>query len=218
MKIVAIADTHMLHNDLMVPEGDLLIHAGDMCTYGRENEARETAKWWKSLPHPHKIYVPGNHDVSIYENRSLRELYEDENSHVLIDEALEIDGIKFWGSPWTPEFCGWAFMLQRGGDVLANNWAAIPDDTDVLITHGPRFGYGDRNEENLPVGCEALAWRLEQMPDLKYHIFGHIHTDYGIRRFNNTSVINASIHEGTWKHHDFTPPIVFEYGEEPHYG
>ena len=212
MKIVAIADTHMLHNDLVVPEGDLLIHAGDMCTYGKERETRDSAKWWKSLPHPYKIYVPGNHDSALYYNRDLVSLYKDTDSHVLIDEAVEINGIKFYGSPWTPEFCGWQFMLPRGSEALADKWALIPDDTDVLITHGPRFGYGDNTPENTRAGCEALAYRLEQLPDLKYHIFGHIHTDYGIRRFQNTTLINASVHEGTWKHHSNTPPIVFDYG------
>lgn len=215
MKIVAIADTHMLHNNFTVPDGDILIHAGDMCTRGSESEARNAAKWWKSLPHQYKIYVPGNHDVALYNNRALVDLYKDTNSHVLIDASLEIEGIKFWGSPWTPEFCGWAFMLQRGGEALENNWAAIPDDTDILITHGPAFGYGDINHENNRVGCEALAYRLTQLPDLKYHIFGHIHQDYGIRRFNKTTIINASIHEGLWRQpnrrHAETPPIVFEY-------
>jgi len=111
--------------------------------------------------------------------------------HYLEDSGIEIDGVSFWGSPWQPEFNHWAFNLYRG-EQLAQKWALIPDDTDVLITHGPPLGILDFVPSGEHVGCEDLKNRVDQMPSLKAHIFGHIHYSYGMVARNGKYFVNAA--------------------------
>jgi len=96
----------------------------------------------------------------------------------LENSGVEIDGVKFWGSPWQPEFFNWAFNLPRGRR-LAEIWALIPDDTEVLITHTPPYGILDRVDSGEHVGCEDLRRALQRVKP-KVHVFGHIHEDRGV--------------------------------------
>lgn len=109
----------------------------------------------------------------------------------LQDKAAIIEGIKFYGSPWQPEFMDWAFNLQRDGIDLMNKWAAIPDDTEILLTHGPPFGILDMTLQGEQVGCEQLARRIKQLKHLQIHAFGHIHEAYGVEEINQVKYINA---------------------------
>jgi hypothetical protein len=132
------ADTHMFHGDFRgataIPDGDVLVHAGDMGRAGDEEELVEVARWLRSLPHRHKIVVAGNHDFLFQqEPAKAREMFA--GLTYLEDSACTIDGVTFWGSPWTPIFFEWAFMLPRG-PLLEEKWALIPaHGVDVLITH-----------------------------------------------------------------------------------
>ncbi len=134
----------------------------------------------------------------------------------LQDSGCEIDGVKFWGSPWQPEFNDWHFNLSRG-EPLARKWRLIPDDTDVLITHGPPHGILDecpewisgwgRTRGTVHVGCEELAKALERVQP-KVHIFGHIHEGAGVLEQDGRTYINASSMDANY---DIThPPRVFE--------
>ncbi len=105
------------------------------------------------------------------------------NSNVfyLEDSDVTIDGLKIWGSPITPSFgYGWAFNKDRGYDIN-EVWNKIPTDSNIVITHGPIFGYCDRTDRGgLNVGCEQLFHRLNEVkPQL--HFSGHIHEAYGYR-------------------------------------
>ena len=193
LTLVAMADTHMFHRDLAVPDGDVLIHAGDMCRSGSLNELSIARDFLAALPHRHKIVVAGNHDRA-FENQpeEARSLFE--SFVYLQDEARTIEGVKFYGSPWTPWFLDWAFNLPRGAP-LAEKWAMIPGDTDVLITHGPPRGIGDHTGAvEGREGCDHLLLRVQEVAP-KLHIFGHIHQDRGLWRVGPTTFVNVTTDE-----------------------
>ncbi len=154
MKLVCISDTHSLHRHIPeVPDGDVLIHAGDGLGQGTLENIEDLNDWLGMLPHRHKIVIAGNHDWAFQETPELaREALT--NAVYLEDSSVEIEGIRFWGSPWTPTFMDWAFMLERG-QQLHKKWQLIPGDTDVLITHGPPKGIGD--EANLGFKCQNVG-------------------------------------------------------------
>lgn len=153
MKITLISDTHNKHKHITsdLKGGDLLLHGGDLTSMGYEHEIREFAKWYDSLSnYDHKVFIAGNHDwgfqnnvdkvkeiVGFYENIT----YLQDQLHTVQDEnGTEV---KIWGSPWQPEFYNWAFNLPRNGEELKTVWDMIPEGTDILITHGPAWGFVD---------------------------------------------------------------------------
>lgn len=192
MKLIIISDTHCQMSKIDLPEGDILIHAGDATYTGSVEQIQQFNEALGKIKHKYKhiLFVPGNHDW-LFETRpkKARELMT--NATVLIDEEIIIEGKKFYGSPWQPEFCAWAFNVSRG-PLIAKKWELIPDKVDVLITHGPVKGILDTCPDGFRAGCEEL-WKkvLEIKPE--FHICGHIHHSYGMQNFNSTTYINASI-------------------------
>lgn len=190
MKCVAISDTHGMYRDIIVPDGDILIHAGDITRQGHLHELEDFNNWLGEQPHQHKIIIAGNHDwcfeATPNESRSIIT-----NAIYLQDESVTISGFKFYGSPWQPCFFDWAFNLQRGEEI-ADKWAIIPNDVDVLITHGPVYGILDKTITGENVGCEELKKVIEIISP-KFHICGHIHEGYGTHKFNSVYYINASV-------------------------
>src|SRR5262245_10950945 len=136
MRIVAVADTHLFHDDLRIPDGDVFIHAGDMCRAGTLEELKVAAEWIQSLPHAKKIVIAGNHDWAFADSQAEAIAVLGNGVTYLQDSSFVLEGLKLWGSPWQPEFNRWAFNLPRG-DKLREKWALIPPGTDVLLTHGP---------------------------------------------------------------------------------
>lgn len=192
MKLVAISDTHSLHDDVVVPDGDVLVHAGDLTRRGTLEEFRDFRRWLDDLPHDHKLVVPGNHDFCL-EDPDRRELILSEvtGARLLVDEAVELNGKLFWGAPWQPKFFEWAFNRERGR-ALREKWELIPEDVDVLVTHGPPRGFGDRVAQGDRVGCAELRkWLKQVRPDL--HVFGHIHEGYGRYDLDGIRLVNASV-------------------------
>lgn len=198
MRIVCISDTHSKHEEIdHVPDGDMLIHAGDSLAFGSLFDLEDFDDWLGELPHRHKILIAGNHDTC-FEDRSDKAQKLVTNAIYLEDSGIVIEGLKFWGSPWTPRFFDWAFNANRGPQLF-EKWQRIPLDTDVLITHGPPKGILDtvitRDGEE-QVGCNDLLRRLSELKNLKAHIFGHIHGGYGTEiqgidrqvRFVNASI------------------------------
>lgn len=188
MKILHLSDTHSFHGLLPMSrfEGiDVVIHSGDCSNYKdhykNKVEVEDFIYWYSKVPVAIKIYVAGNHDTSIDKRLISRENFTDNGIIYLENEGITIDGINFWGSPYTPSFNDWAFMKAR--HKLHSVWENIPDDTDVLITHGPPKGILDLSTDakhNLEMcGCSALRKRVEKM-NLKAMCFGHIHNSEGI--------------------------------------
>lgn len=161
--------------------GDVLIMAGDCTTNNTVPAWCKFFEWFARQQYKHKILVAGNHDGILVGSKKDKPflLFRSENGtcDYLIDESVTIGDFKIWGSPWTPEFYDWHFMKKRG-EELREVWQKIPDDTDILVTHGPPFGILDKNKMGKPCGCEELAKAVERIKP-KLHVFGHIHGGYG---------------------------------------
>jgi Icc-related predicted phosphoesterase len=204
--IVAISDTHARHQELEVPAGDILVHAGDVTNMGELEDVTAFNSWLGSLPHTHKIVIAGNHDFCFERSREASEPLLT-NCTYLHDSATTVMGIRFWGSPWQPWFFNWAFNLERGEEIR-RKWALIPDNTDVLITHGPPYGHGDRTRSGELVGCRDLLEVVERIRP-RLHVFGHIHEGYGVSFNDHTTLVNASNCDLSYE--PVNPPVVFEY-------
>ncbi|KAK2459250.1 hypothetical protein APHAL10511_008727 [Amanita phalloides] len=218
-RFVCLSDTHS--RVCPVPDGDVLLHSGDLTNSGVISEVRDTMEWLCGLNHKVKIIIAGNHDLTFdrewYEaNWTGRHwVQEDENAimELVKGPAAKEAGIvyldcekyqfsveeggKMWsvyGSPWQPEFCNWAFNYKRNrAHVIVDK---IPK-VDILLTHGPPYGVLDETKGKLKVGCETLAKRLPQLQP-RLHLFGHIHEAHG-----------AHIH--TWDNAKPTCPIAQSY-------
>jgi predicted phosphodiesterase len=198
MKITCISDTHNQH--LHIPPdwlegGDVLVHAGDVSGRGTLKEIEAFLEWFNEQPYTHKIMIAGNHDfwfertTAFVVNEMLQEKYP--NITYLNDTGIEIDGVKFWGSPVQPWFYDWAF--NRMGTDICRHWDMIPLDTDVLITHGPMKGFLDMTTRGVSTGCPYLLEKSAEMTNLKLFVCGHIHEAYGKFEFPDGGVfVNAS--------------------------
>ena len=193
MRIVCVSDTHSYHDKSVVPDGDILLHAGDLTRHGYLEDVEVFDRWLGTLPHRHKIVICGNHDFCFQEQAS-RDRARITNAIYLEDESVTVEGVKIYGSPWQPWFGGWAFNLQRGPDIAAK-WQLIPDDTQILVTHGPPQGVLDRTHRGDSAGCLDLFHRvMEVRPRL--HVFGHIHEAAGRSDFDGITFVNASTQLG----------------------
>jgi Icc-related predicted phosphoesterase len=181
MKIFAISDTHGKHEQVVIPQGtDMLIHAGDFSNTKlpvmNSNEVNLFLIWLEQQPVKYKVIIAGNHDTSIESRLFTKKDFKDRGIIYLEHESIEIEGIKIFGSPYTPEYNNWAFNRSR--NKLGRIWDSIPDDTDILITHGPPKGILDsasRDKNNHEhAGCSALLKRALKIQP-KLHIFGHLH-------------------------------------------
>lgn len=199
MKIVCMSDTHGFHNKIIVPEGDVLVHAGDAAMHGYSDQIRAFLNWMADLPHRWKIYVPGNHDIWMEsvtrsitsEREAFVEEWLEKGVIILTNHSAEIDGIKFHGFSYTPVFCNWAFMCTD--DKMAEKVEYIGEGTDILVSHGPPMGFGDMVPYNgQRVGSIPLANRIREVKP-KHVICGHIHDCYGPYRMENTDIHNVSI-------------------------
>jgi Icc-related predicted phosphoesterase len=192
MKIVALSD---LHGELIdnIPSGDVLIVAGDFSARGNMMGVLNFKGWLNELPFSHKIVIAGNHDGYVEDyNHIARLLLESEDTVYLENSGTEINGLKVWGSPFTPEFNGWHFMRERG-DEMAEIWKQIPDDTNILVTHGPPLNILDTNGRHEHCGCWDLRERIKHLKKLKLSIFGHLHSAHGISEIDGVKFVNCSV-------------------------
>lgn len=205
LRLVLLSDTHQLHREVDVPDGDIFIHAGDFTMFSQSMEAVvDFNDWLGKLPHRYKIVVPGNHEFFLEADPSERVMLD--NATVLINEGIEIDGLRIWGSPNTPMYGG-AFGLSSAKD-RKRLYGQIPRDIDVLVSHGPPFGILDTAPvSGLHEGCRELLDAVTRIRP-RLHVFGHIHTAYVVFQTEHTTFINASrlgLHDDTDK-----APFVFE--------
>lgn len=203
MKILNISDTHSKHKQMpleWLTPADCIIHAGDISTRGYEHEVKNFLDWYSKLDqYKYKILIAGNHDwyFQDYPEGAKKLLAEYPNIIYLRDSGIELEGIKFWGSPVQPTFFNWAFNKDRGLEI-DKHWQLIPNDIDVLITHGPAKGHGDlvinqwSPNSGESVGCEDLLRAIERVKP-KFSICGHIHCGHGLTTNADTTFINAAI-------------------------
>ena len=217
-KLVFISDTHNKHNHLtskgmgnILGSGDILIHSGDLTSVGKSHEIVNFLNWFGMTDFTHKVFIAGNHDFGFELQTEIADEFKERNIHYLFDRGVELDGIKFYGSPWQPEFYNWAFNLPRNGHGLQEAWNKIPGNVDVLITHGPPFGILDATPSGQRVGCELLYQRVFEVQP-KIHVFGHIHHSYGQRTMDGIEFLNASICDERYE--PTNKPIVVEFNTE----
>jgi Icc-related predicted phosphoesterase len=236
MRVICISDSHGLH-DIMrwkvkrfvdPNQVNILLHAGDCTNVGKEHEIIEFVEWFKSInDFDNKIFIAGNHDFGFehygktneapwLQNLLDKESLLKDNVTYLHDSEIVLNlsefskPIKIYGSPWQPWFYDWAFNLPRNGEGLELVWNKIPDDTDILITHGPVFGHLDYTPQNMNVGCEILRFRVEQIKPL-IHVCGHIHHSHGAKVTSDTVFVNASTCDERYR--PINKPIVIDVNE-----
>lgn len=239
LKICAISDTHNRHKQIKAFQdynsylgeeveplsGDIIIHAGDATGQGRQSEIESFIEWFGQLDFRYKIFVPGNHDYGFETNQTLYRTLCEKNGIILLNhESITIEGVKIFGSPWTPWFYDWAFNAGRTiteaafykKPFIGDLWSTIPKDTNILVTHGPAYGvldellYVDGTPKGQYVGCVELAKKIKEIkPDL--HICGHIHCGYGQLHWEGTSYYNVSVCDEMYTPSNAVTVIDYEY-------
>jgi Icc-related predicted phosphoesterase len=191
MVLVLFGDTHELHREVEVPAGDVLICVGDFTMFSKNLSAIEDFnEWLGELPHRHKIVVPGNHEFFLESNPERRSLLD--NANVLIDESIEIEGLNIHGSPMTPLY-GAAFGMSSPKD-RQRHWSKVPDDTHVLLTHGPPFGILDLPPDQAErMGDPELRKRGRALASLRLHAFGHVHGAHGAIEQDDVTFANVAL-------------------------
>lgn len=215
MRLVLISDTHSQHDKVVIPECDVLVHAGDYSQVGSPQEIASFYSWLcNQTQAKHKVFIEGNHDMHADPTITTKKFtntasyadfqawlptwnkkFEDANIHRLLNSEVVIDGVKFYGSPYTIAFHGWGFNSTL--DELQENWKSVPEDTDVLITHGPPLGKLDRCMNGHRAGD---PWLMQKVIEIKpkIHVFGHIHESSGMHTIGiagetQTTLFNASM-------------------------
>lgn len=205
-KAVVISDTHNFHKDLDVPDGDILFHAGDFTLMGNPLEVIDFNEWLGTLEHNYKVVIAGNHDKCVSDGSGHKQIT---NAIYLQNESVEIDGLNIWGSPMTPAFNrmreGLAFYT-RGDKEAKSIWSSIPEDLDILMTHGPPYGILDEvidyasDGKTFKENCgdrQLISEIIKKKP--RFSFFGHIHEQYGTYKPDprmdpyETTFINASV-------------------------
>jgi len=192
VRLIAISDTHGLHNRIdSLPDGDVLIHAGDFMNSGYDvQDIVSFNRWLGEQPFKHRVVCGGNHD-RYFETAPEQARALLTNAVYLENSGITIDNVTFWGSPYTPEFLNWAFMYLRGTSAQ-RYWNLIPHNLDVLITHGPPFGILDQTAQGeAHLGCEELLIAVEKKKP-RVHLFGHIHGGAGTFQNEGTRFVNAA--------------------------
>lgn len=216
MRIWHISDTHGFHKQLTIPEGiDLVIHTGDcsnrMDPYTNEPEVKQFIEWYEQVPIPNKIFIPGNHDTSIERNLIKGGDFITRGIYLLNHDWINIDGIKIFGSPYTPTYGQWAFMKSR--ETINRVWEQIPEGMDIVAVHGPCKGILDLSYNRINelefCGDSALRKHILYRVKPKYFLSGHIHNfediintgfrhlpDYGITFSNAAGVTDGRFDKG----------------------
>ena len=189
-RVVAVADLHG-HLPLDLPDGDLLVIAGDVCPLADHSVPFQAAwleerlyPWMDALPHAEIVWIAGNHDFACQEDG----WRPGGRGSYLLDSGAEASGLTLHGTPWVPNLKRWAFYA--GDDVRSEKVAMIPR-VDILVSHGPPRGTGDRLVGGTEVGCRFLAQRIEQEPP-RLCLFGHIHEAYGLWQREGTTLANVA--------------------------
>lgn len=170
-----------------------------MTNHGTEKELFDFLDWYSKLNYRYKILIAGNHDFWFTAKLSaippiypdIPKKYKDLGVIYLMDNLVEIEGLRIYGSPWQPEFNSFAFNLRRGSEI-GRMWEKIPRGLDILITHGPPYSILDKTDSGIPLGCEELYKRVFQIKP-KIHVFGHIHESFGYRYIDGVNFFNVSV-------------------------
>jgi Icc-related predicted phosphoesterase len=193
MKLKIFSDSHNLHNLLdlsSVGPDDIIIHGGDAVNSGKQHqEILEFAHYWNKIPNE-KYMVPGNHDRQFEKSNKYWKEYRNMVDGLKVDQSVTIGNTKLWFSPWCVKFRDWAW--NKTEDQLEKIYSRIPKDTNILVTHSPPYGILDKNMQGMPCGSMSLVKAINDLPNLKLVICGHIHEGRGHMERNGILYINAS--------------------------
>jgi len=226
VRFVVLSDTHEKHGDLKdIPDGDVLLHAGDFTLHGKKEKVVDFNAFLGTLSHPHKFVIAGNHDLFFEEGyydqnwrqwakvfgptkidfsaKEARSLLS--NCTYVEDQTVEVMGLKIFGSPWSPAFGGWAFGYAEG----VERWTKIAGNTDILVTHGPPKGILDKTMFGTNCGCPNLMFRVHQVKPL-VHVFGHVHETYGVHTAPDCSTVFINGSNCNTRYKVQNKPIVFD--------
>jgi Icc-related predicted phosphoesterase len=206
MRIVAISDIHEQQAGMdKLPDGDLLISAGDETFKGGMGPFKAFVDWFASQSHKHKILVGGNHSLNLanYNREASVNMVRDAGIIYLEHEATVIDGLKIFGSPYSSRFgIGWAFNIDRGKDSV-ELYAEVPSDTQVLVCHGPSHMINDAAPRGVGqydnVGSVELTNRIHDLKQLRVFICGHIHNAHNVLEKDGVIFVNAAICDESYK-------------------
>ena len=213
MKIVCFSDTHGQHRSKKLNKwfqdnpADMLIFAGDY-QLNSDDTGEDFIDWVSGLSYKYKIITAGNHDNNFEITKKKSEEYSDIN--FLIHNNIEIEGIKFFASAYSRTFGHWSFMTDE--DTLEYLYKKIPNNTEVLITHTPPFKKLDLTFLEVNAGSTSLINRIENLPNLKYNIFGHIHEAYNTITKKGVKYINCSVVNEIYQM--VNEPYIFEFEKE----
>mmetsp|Transcript_16320 Transcript_16320/g.31670 ORF Transcript_16320/g.31670 Transcript_16320/m.31670 type:complete len:392 (+) Transcript_16320:136-1311(+) len=213
VRFVCVSDMHGKYasmEDAVLPEGDVLVNCGDLTLNGSMRELRAFREWMEKQPHKNKVVIAGNHDVTLDREfygknekifaRSLSPTETVDDAISFVEEGeytylngteVEVEGLKIYGSPVTPRFSNWAFQMDPNEEIY-EHWQKIPEDTDILLTHGPAAGFGDRCFRGSRAGCPNLLYEMKTRVMPLAHVFGHIHEDFGVWDDGESLYVNAS--------------------------
>jgi len=225
IKIVAISDTHNRHEEITIPECDILLHAGDYSGRGHEDEIKRFYTWLNKQPAKHKVSIQGNHELG-WEKDPAKATKIAKTAcpdvHLLYDQSVTLEGIKIWGTPVTPWFHDWAYNRARNEHeaamynipLISEHYKNIPKDTNIILTHGPAYGildeltYVDGTPKGQFVGCVDLLNKIKEIkPDI--HVCGHIHCGHGQKSQDGTTFYNVSVCDEMY--YPSNPVTIIEY-------
>lgn len=218
VRILCISDTHGEHGSLdpsSFSPCDLVIFAGDLSMFGNPSEVSSFKKWFQSINCPNKLLIAGNLDLTFdtknldhFKDKILHYVKTDvkletikpnflQNAdfiyaeHNLVEITISNHPIRIFASPYTPEFMDFGFQYKEKEQAKAL-WDQIPNDIDVLVTHGPPHNICDKSSSGFHCGCEVLRGAIERVkPALS--VFGHIHEAYGTDVFGDTLCCNVAL-------------------------
>jgi Icc-related predicted phosphoesterase len=209
INVCAISDIH--GNLVDVPKCDLLLICGDLSPTHNHNVTFQASwintnfkNWINNIEAKEIVYIAGNHDFVFQEKKHLIE-FDKINGTYLEDSGVNLFGLNIYGTPHQPVYYDWSFNLTE--PELEKKWALIPNDTNILVTHGPPLGYGDLTDRGERVGSWTLANRIKDLALLKLHTFGHIHSDRGQWHLNSATLANVTVLDERYK--VAYPPMLF---------
>ena len=196
MKLACFSDTHGYHKTLNLPKADGIVFAGDLCAMSTITEIVSFITWFSKLQYKYKIIVAGNHDIQIHSMLNwFLGLLTNTGIIYLQDSGINLKDKKIYGTPWSPIFMNWAFMLYS--DELEYYYNKIPNGIDLLISHCPPYGILDTSYNVVKMDLEHYGSKellsVVTKVSPKHHIFGHLHDGYGDIKINNTHYYNVSI-------------------------
>lgn len=197
MLIAPMSDSHNRHDQFKLSDADLGIHCGDFSSMGYVHETKGFLEWFSKQPVKNRLFICGNHDGTLPEEQPslFKEILKEyPGVTYLQNDGITIDGIKFWGRPYTPRFNDWFWMADPGSPKMLSSLDIIPKDTDVLITHGPPYGILDTTNGNQHVGCKDMRdWLEDGNPKPKLILCGHIHNGRGVYQYGDTTIVNCAV-------------------------